>query len=72
MNRTVTTLKKMMALKIALEINRDAALSVTQLEQAVAKVSEEALGAELVKGRESNHSSDRRNLFLAKLHQLFN
>ena len=47
MNRTVTTLKKMMALKIAMEINRDAALSVTQLEQAVAKVSEEALGAEL-------------------------
>ena len=61
----------MMALKIAMDINRDAALSVTQLEQAVARASEEALGAELVQGRERFHSSDRRNLFLAKLHQLF-
>ena len=71
MNRTIYAMKKMAALRIALEVDREATLAATQLDKIVPKYSEEALGANLVQGREQHWAGDIRNLFLAKFHRLF-
>ena len=71
MNRTIYAMKKMAALRIALEVDRDATLAATQLEPVVAKYSEETLAEVFVQGREKHHASDMRNLFLGRFQRLF-
>ena len=71
MNRTVYAMKKMAALRIALEVDREATLAATQLEPVVAKYSQETLAEVFVQGREQHHAKDMRNLFVGRFQRLF-
>ena len=67
MNRTIYAMKKMTALRIALEVDREATLAATQLDKIVPKFSEESLA----EGREQQRVGDIRNQFLTRFHRLF-
>lgn len=64
-------MKKMTAFRIALEVDPDATLAATQLESFVAKFSEETLKAVFPQGREKQHPSDMRQLFLDRIQRMF-